>query len=305
VASRSRTVLVTGAGGFTGRHLCAHLREHGFRVVGLTEHAPHNEGDIQADLTDARAVAAAVRATAPDQVVHLAAIAFPGHTHAADVYRVNIGGTLALLEALAEQGMARSGILLPSTATVYAASAEPLSEDAPVRPLTHYAVSKLAMEHMARLFASRLPIVIVRPFNYTGPGQREPYVIAKIVRHFAERAPAIELGNIDVERDFQDVRTVVDAYRRLLDAPQAAGETFNLCSGTVTTVRNIVQRLEAISGHRIEIRINPQFVRPGEPPRTVGSAAKLRASIGELMPVPLDTTLGDMLREQVTGSPPC
>jgi nucleoside-diphosphate-sugar epimerase len=295
VASASRRVLVTGAGGFTGRHLCAHLRAHGFRVFGITEHAPEDASGIQADLGDADAIEAAVRTVAPDCVVHLAAIAFPGHARAADVYRVNLAGTLTLLEALAAQGLAQGGVVLPSTGTVYAQSPQPLAEDSPVEPLTHYAVSKLAMEKMARLFAGRLPIVVVRPFNYTGPGQREPYLVPKIVRHFKERAPAIELGNVDVERDFLDVRIVVDAYRRLLDAPQARGGTFNLCSGTGTTVRALVGELEAIAGHRIEIRVNPQFVRPGEPLRIVGSAAKLRAAIGELLRIPIETTLSDML----------
>ncbi|MCC6194841.1 MAG: NAD-dependent epimerase/dehydratase family protein [Burkholderiales bacterium] len=290
-----RRVLVTGAGGFTGRHLCAHLREHGFRVFGLTEHAPQAEGEIQANLDDGGAIDTAVRAAAPDYVVHLAAIAFPGHARAADFYRVNLAGTLTLLEALAAQGVAQGGVLLPSTATVYAPSTQPLTEDSPVEPLTHYAVSKLAMEKMARLFANRLPIAIVRPFNYTGPGQREPYVIPKIVRHFKERAPAIELGNVDVEREFLDVRVVVDGYRRLLDAPQARGGVFNLCSGTGTTVRAIVEQLERITGHRIEIRVNPQLVRHGEPPRIVGSPARLRAAIGELLSIPLETTLADML----------
>src|SRR4029434_3623396 len=116
--------------------------------------------------------------------------------------------------------------------------------DAALAPASHYAVSKLAMESMARLFADRLPVVVVRPFNYTGPGQREPYLVPKIVRHFAERAPAIELGNIDIERDFLDVRSVVDAYRRILTEPAARGRTLNLCSGTGTTVRAMVAMLE-------------------------------------------------------------
>jgi nucleoside-diphosphate-sugar epimerase len=295
VASPSSRVLVTGAGGFTGRHLCAHLREHGFRVFGLTEHPPEREDELEANLLEPGAVKAAVREAAPDHVVHLAAIAFPGHAQAGAVYRVNLCGTLTLLEALAAHRMGQGGVLLPSSGTVYAESASPLSEESPLNPGTHYAVSKLAMEHMARLFGAALPIVVVRPFNYTGPGQREPYLVPKIVRHFAERASAIELGNVDVERDFLDVRTVVDAYRRLLAAPAAHGKTLNLCSGTGTTVRALIGMLETITGHRIEIRVNPQFVRAGEPARIVGSAARLRETIGELVSIPLATTLADML----------
>jgi len=298
VASRSDAVLVTGAGGFTGRHLCAHLRELGYRVVGLTEHAPAHEDDVQADLLDAPAMAAAIRRAAPDQVIHLAAIAFPGHAAVDAIYRVNVSGTLTLLDVLAKEGFSRKGIVLPSTGTVYGSVAsDSLDESAPVAPATHYAVSKVATEHMARLFAAALPIIIVRPFNYTGVGQREPFLVPKIVRHFAERADVIELGNIEVERDFLDVRTVVDAYCRLLEAPAAIGHTFNLCSGRGTAVRTLVRLLEGITGHRIEIRVNPRFVRAGEPQRIVGSAARLREVIGELREIPLAETLTDMLGE--------
>ncbi|MCC7327364.1 MAG: NAD-dependent epimerase/dehydratase family protein [Burkholderiales bacterium] len=302
VVSPSERVLVTGAGGFTGRHLCAHLHEHGYRVFGLTEHAGDaidgNAQVLHADLLDASAMAAAIREAAPSRVVHLAAIAFPGHAQAEAIYRVNVVGTLTLLEALARSGLGRNGILLPSTGTVYGrAAASALDESAPLVPSTHYAVSKLAMEHLARLFADTLPIVVVRPFNYTGPGQREPYLVPKLVRHFAQRAPFIELGNVDIERDFLDVRTVVDVYRRLLDAPAAIGGTFNLCSGAATSLRSLLSMLEAATGHRIEVRVNPQFVREGEPPRIVGSPARLTEVIGELRQLPLPVTLADMLCE--------
>lgn len=292
MASASR-ILVTGADGFTGRHVCALLRGQGHDVVELTEH-----GELRADLTDAAQVRDAVARARPDRVVHLAAIAFPGHADAAAIYRVNVVGTLHLLNALAELGAGGGGVLLPSTATIYAgSSAGALGEDAPLAPASHYAVSKLAMEHMARLFAGRLPIVVVRLFNTTGPGQREPYLVPKIVRHFAQREAVIELGNIDAERDFLDVRTVADAYGRLLASAGTAGATFNLCSGEGTSVRGIVDKLTAITGHRIEVRVNPAFVRPDEPRRIVGSNARLRAAIGELRSIPLETTLADMMSE--------
>ena len=299
-------MLVTGAAGFTGRHLCTHLRECGYRVFGLVEHARVDSDDLVADLLDAPALGAAIRTAAPDHVVHLAAIAFPGHAEAASIYRVNLTGTLTLLEALVREGFGRNRVLLPSTGTVYASSESgELVETAPLAPATHYAVSKLAMEHMARMYARSLPITVVRPFNYTGPGQHEPYLIPKIVRHFAERAATIELGNVDVIRDFLDVRSVVDVYQRLLNTPAAAGGTFNVCSGKGVAIRDLVAMLEELTGHRIAIRVNPKFVRPDEPRRIVGCSAKLHAIIGDLRTVPLATTLADMLaeREQSTAKP--
>lgn len=292
------SILVTGADGFTGRHLCALLRSQGHAVTELTEHAPSGDRQMRAELTDIAQVRDAVARARPERVVHLAAIAFPGHADAAAIYRVNVVGTLHLLQALSEVGAGTGGILLPSTATVYAGDASSaLTEDSPLAPASHYAVSKLAMENMARLFADRLPIVVVRPFNYTGPGQREPYLVPKIVRHFAQRAPVIELGNVDSERDFLDVRTVVDTYARLLSSDAAQGRTFNLCSGAGTSVRSMIGKLEAITGHAIEVRVNPAFVRPNEPRRIVGSPERLRGAIGDLLAMPLERTLGDMLAE--------
>jgi nucleoside-diphosphate-sugar epimerase len=307
--SRSERILVTGAAGFTGRHLCRLLMARGHRVFGLTERATDVLDDgvtaLSADLLDAPALRAAIAAAAPGQVVHLAGIAFAGDGAAEPVYRVNLLGTLALLEALAANGHGARGVLLPSTGAVYAASTMPLTEDAPVAPGSHYAASKLAMETMARLFAARLPLIVARPFNYTGPGQREPFLVPKIVRHFAQRASVIELGNVDVARDFLDVYAVVDAYARLLDEPNAIGATFNLCSGHAVAVRDIVAQLEAIAAHRVTIRINPAFVRPDEPARIVGAADRLVRCIGPLRGKPFAETLAEMLnvaRSEQSGS---
>ena len=289
-------ILVTGADGFTGRHLCARLRAQGNEVIGLTGHDAKADHDIHAELTDAAQMRDAVARARPDRVVHLAAIAFPGHADAGAIYRVNVVGTLNLLQALVERGAGKGGVLLPSTATVYAGdSTKALTEDAALAPASHYAVSKLAMENMARLFADCLPVVIVRPFNYTGPGQREPYLVPKIVRHFAQRAPVIELGNLDSERDFLDVRAVTDAYTRLLSNASAFGQTFNLCSGVGSSVRGLIAELESITAHRIEVRVNPAFVRPNEPRRIVGSSERLQRVIGNLLDMPLRRTLEDML----------
>lgn len=291
------SILVTGADGFTGRHLCALLRAQGHAVTELTEHPPSGAHQIRAELTDAAQVRDAVLRAKPERVVHLAAIAFPGHADAAAIYRVNVIGTLHLLQSLSDTGTGMGGVLLPSTATVYRGDASrALDEDAPLAPASHYAASKLAMEHMARQFTG-LPIVVVRLFNTTGPGQREPYLVPKIVRHFAEGAAVIELGNIDSERDFLDVRTVADAYARLIFHEAARGHTFNLCSGRGTSVRDMIGNLEAMTGRRIEVRINPAFVRPNEPRRIVGSADRLREAIGEPLAMPLARTLRDMLDE--------
>jgi GDP-6-deoxy-D-talose 4-dehydrogenase len=143
---------------------------------------------------------------------------------------------------------------------------------------------------MARLWMERLPIVLVRPFNYTGPGQAPHFLLPKIVDHFRRGAEKIELGNLDVARDFSDVRTVVAAYRRLIErAP--AGETFNVCSGKAVSLEEVLALMADIAGYHIRVRVNPAFVRENEVERLRGSNAKLVETIGALNAIPLEQTL--------------
>jgi GDP-6-deoxy-D-talose 4-dehydrogenase len=146
------------------------------------------------------------------------------------------------------------------------------------------------MEHMVKTLGDRLPIVLTRPFNYTGVGQQPHFLVPKIVAHFRQRAEVIELGNLDVERDFSDVRMVALVYRRLLER-ECAGETVNICSGRPYSLRAILAMMTAISGHEIEVRVNPDFVRRSEVRTLIGSTARLEAVAGPLHFIPLEDTL--------------
>jgi nucleoside-diphosphate-sugar epimerase len=150
------------------------------------------------------------------------------------------------------------------------------------------------MEHMARTFADRLPIVITRPFNYTGAGQGGQFLIPKLVDHFARRAPHIELGNLHVEREFNDVRMVCQSYLDLLQHGQA-GQAYNVCSGQTYTLQNVLDMLADITGHQIEVRVNPAFVRANEVHRLCGNPAKLQACTRPGMTEVLNDTLRSML----------
>ena len=292
-AQPPRRVLVTGLRGFTGRYVQAALAQRGWEVCGLGE---------QTDLADSAALAHAVAQIRPQAVIHLAAIAFVGHGNAdsdADAfYRVNLLGTRHLLVALAQLPQPPARVLLASSANVYGnQTGGMLDESTPPQPANDYAVSKLAMEHMARLWAPRLPITIVRPFNYTGVGQSADFLLPKIVAHFRRRATSIELGNLDVWRDFSDVRAVADAYGRLLDAPAAAvGATVNLCSGHSHSLRDVIAMAQDITGHRIDVQVNPAFVRANEVTTLLGNPAQLHALIGaDWASPPLHDTLRWML----------
>ena len=229
-------VLITGVDGFTGRYLAAELVEAGHDVAGLIHH-PLQEPVPgvhlhECDLAESFAVRGVVEKLRPDWVAHLAAISFVAHGDVEAIYRTNVVGTRNLLEALAGQDVRPTSVLLASSANVYGNATEGvLDEKSPVAPANDYAVSKLAMEHVARLYQSRLPITIVRPFNYTGVGQSESFLLPKIINHVRRKMPVIELGNLDVARDFSDVRMVVAYYKRLMEGRWNSGEVFNVCSG--------------------------------------------------------------------------
>jgi nucleoside-diphosphate-sugar epimerase len=279
-------ILLTGAAGFTGRFF-----------KSAAEAAGHHVLPLLADLTDKAAVASEVMQVQPDAVVHLAAISFVGHADDTAFYGVNVVGTMNLLAALAALPVKPSKVLLASSANVYGnCDASPITEDQPASPVNHYAMSKLAMEHMARTYLDRLPIVITRPFNYTGPGQASNFLIPKLVSHFAQRAPTIELGNLHVEREFNDVRMVCDAYLALLDKG-LAGEIYNVCSGQPHTLQQVIGMLTEITGHHLDVQVNPDFVRVNEVHRLCGSAQKLMACTGQLLPYTLQETLEWMLTD--------
>ncbi|HEY0879038.1 MAG TPA: GDP-mannose 4,6-dehydratase [Zeimonas sp.] len=298
------TVLLTGAAGFTGRYVAQALRARGWRVVGLVHDeaatvagapAPSVADDpfepLFGDVLDRVRLRTLVEEVRPSRVVHLAGLAFVAHDDVESIYRTNLLGTRNLLEALDAAGKPLESIVLASSANVYGNSpADPLDESVAPAPANDYAVSKLAMEYMARCWMPRLPITIVRPFNYTGVGQSERFLLPKIVAHFARGECSIELGNLDVERDFSDVRAVAEIYARLLSRA-FAGETFDLCSGRACSLRSVLDTMAKIAGYSIDVRVNPAFVRANEVHRLRGSGVKLRAALGELPSYPLEETL--------------
>ena len=294
-------ILVTGANGFTGLHLLERLAADGHELHGLVHGGqgsppPLLKAAHVADLRDLPALTEAIGHVQPDRVVHLAAIAFVAHGDAAELYSSNILGTRNLLQALATAARRPDAVLLASSANVYGNRREGvLDESLPPEPANDYGITKLTCELLARLYADRLPIITVRPFNYTGRGQGEQFIIPKIITHAKARAPVIELGNIDVARDFSDVRAVVDSYARLLDTPAAIGGLFNVCSGEARSLAEVIGLVQKLSGHHMNVAVNPAFVRQDEVKTLCGSRARLEAVIGPLAMPPLEDTIAWML----------
>lgn len=278
------TLAISGGSGFTCGHVLAAAKDAGIAATAL-----------RSDITDREALLRELREIAPTRFLHLAGISFVGHSDPRAFYEVNVLGSLNVLDALAALPRAPRSIVLASSAIVYGNSAQsPIDEDAPTRPAGHYAISKLAMEQVAHDFAGRLPVVIARPFNYTGPGQSTSFLVPKLVSHFQRREPHIELGDLQVEREFNDVRFVSEAYLRLLDKG-VPGEVYNLCTGHAFALMQVIETLERLTGHTLEVDVAPALLRANEVRRLCGDPAKLFATVGPLPQPSLQQTLAWML----------
>lgn len=276
-------VALTGAKGFTGRFVAHALKAAGVSCV-----------DLEVDLRDSKAINRAVEDMAFDRLIHLAGHAFVDAADWPSFYSVNQVGTFNLLQVVA-RSKPGARCILASSAQVYGPGSQGLlGEDAPTRPANHYAVSKRAMEMGADLWRDVLDITVNRPFNYTGVGQSDEYLLPKIVGHFRRGETTLELGNTWVKRDFGDVRSVAQVYAGLALANDVP-PVINICTGRVCSVEEVVSELAAITGHSLEIRVNPQFVRANDVPILGGDAGLLRATLPNWQPRTLRETLSWMM----------
>jgi nucleoside-diphosphate-sugar epimerase len=291
-------VLITGIEGFTGRYLRKVLEQQGYEVHGITHHQPEVSSDSRIDLLDRAALSQHVRTLRPDFCIHLAGITFVGHDDAAEIYSVNLIGSLNLLEAISRAGALVKKIVLASSANVYGRPwRSPVDESMRAAPVNHYGVSKYAMELMAARWFDRLPILLVRPFNYTGVGQNIKFLIPKLVKCFRERTADIDLGDTTVVREFMDVRDVGEAYAHLL-VSSGASETVNLCSGAGHRLDAVLRTLEQLTGFLPTIHRNEALIRGSEIPELVGSADKIRRLCPQIRFRPLEETLSWMLNAE-------
>ncbi len=295
---RKLKAVVTGIHGFTGTYVAEELRRLSFEVYG-TSHKNEPTGDrvSRVDLTVADEVSAFINEIQPNVVIHLAAISFVAHEDVSEIYEMNIVGTRNLLHSLTELNEKPVSVVLASSANIYGNSSdEPITEVTKAEPTNDYAVSKFAMEKMARIWTGTLPITVVRPFNYTGRGQSTNFLVPKLVHHFKNCLPEIDLGNLEISRDFSDVRTVAWVYGQLALKP-APGEVFNICSGRATSLKSVMDKLALLTGHNILVNNSAGLSRAGEVNSLRGDASKLWAHIGKPKPISLDETLAWMLAE--------
>ncbi|MBP7928945.1 MAG: GDP-mannose 4,6-dehydratase [Acidimicrobiia bacterium] len=292
---------VTGASGFVGQYLVPYLRACGDQVV-----APGTGDEPKApDICAPEELHAALQHAQPEVVYHLAAQSNvrdswddPGGT-----FDVNARGTLNLLRACIDAGVRR--VLIVGSSDCYGAVSPedlPLTERSELNPLTPYAASKIAAEYIARQWAlaGAIETVSTRSFSHTGPGQRTAFVVPgfaqRIRQAVIDGTDKIRVGNLDPVRDFTDVRDVIRAYRMLMENG-SSGQAYNVCSGVGRSVNEIAERLISLSGHRIELEVDPSLVRPVEVPQLVGSPAKLKDATGWEPSVPFEQTLLDVYHD--------
>jgi len=290
--------LVTGAAGFVGKHLCAHLLGAGDTVVGVDR----ADGP---DLLDPVAVNALFADIRPDVVYHLGGWSDVGSSwdHPLETFRVNAEGTLNVIQACVGNGSPR--LLAVSSADVYgkvSPSDLPLTESAPFRPVTPYAASKVAADELAlqAWLGHGLETLRVRAFNHLGPGQTTRFVAPAIAERIAlnerDGGNAIPVGNLTPRRDLTDVRDVVRAYR-LLMLNGIPGEAYNVCTGTDLTIEELANRLVALAQSPMSLEVDHALQRPVETPILCGDRSKITSITGWIPEIPLDVTLLDILDE--------
>ena len=294
MASHSDRILLTGIGGFTGRHLAKQLRRDGVEVIGVGRH-PVEDDDIPLDLLDADATKRIVGQVLPRAVVHLAGVSLPTHDNIEEIYAANVIATANLFVALAACKAPPDLAILASSATVYAREKgnSRITEEHAVEPKSHYAISKRAAEDIAGIYSDRFSIITARPFNYTGPGQAGGFLVPKIVRHFAEGKSHIHLGNVDLYRDISDIKRVVEAYSRML-LKSIAATTVNICSGRVIYLSDIITMMQEISGRKINVVNEKSLMRASEPHVICGSPVLLESMVGHLPNPDMWETLKEM-----------
>jgi len=274
------SVMITGIDGFTGNHLESFLVSQGLEVYGTTFSKPRSKNHLQCNILDFGGLKETISSINPDYVIHLAAISFVASQEITRMYETNIIGTTNVLEALMELNIPVKKVIVASSAAVYGNVGNELSEEMCPKPVNHYGNSKLGMENMTANYFDVLDIIISRPFNYTGLGQETNFLVPKIVQHFKEKKRTIALGNLNTFREYNDVNFLVECYWKLL-LSDFKSEVVNIASGETYSISNILNLLEFISSHKIQIKVDERFVRRNEIVELKGSPEKLKRMIGE------------------------
>lgn len=305
--------LITGMGGFAGGHLAENLLAEGWEVfgtvlpgeeAGLPETVAASCKALHCDITDGASVRKLIGDVQPEALFHLAAQSSVASSweDPERTFQVNLMGSLAVLEAVRQKAPG-ARVLLVSSAEVYGESlaSGPATEETPLRPTTPYAASKACADLVSgQLGASYgLDVRRARPFNHTGPRQRPVFATSSFARQIAaieagHEEPVLRVGNLEAKRDFSDVRDIARAYR-LIATKKTQGGLYNVCSGQVASVGEVLEALLARSNTDIEVQQDPDLFRPADIPVMSGDASRLREETGWKPEISWGRTLDDLL----------
>ncbi len=293
-------VFVTGINGFVGRYLKDELERASHTVYGLDNCADtFSDKTFSADIRDYKKIQNIILNTTPEIIVHLAAISLVDYKNIDNIYDVNINGTLNILKVCVSANIVIP-LIFVSSSQVYGNNIlkinKLINEECKVSPVNHYGSSKASAENIALAFhyEKGLPLTIVRPFNHTGCGQSEKFVVPKIVNAFKNGDKTIDLGNITTVRDYLDVRDVVAAYRKLIEIFHD-GQIFNVSSEKHIEIVDIINRLQVITGHIININTVEKHMRRNEIHSSVGDSKKIRKSLNWIPKYDFNDTLRWMM----------
>jgi nucleoside-diphosphate-sugar epimerase len=267
-------ILVTGANGFTGKNF-----------INLVTQTKYDAISLQSNITDYSSLKNEIKKIKPDYILHLAAISNLVHEKVLDYYNINLLGTENLLNALIESGHEIKKIIITSSAGVYGnTSTHKIKEDSQLNPINHYSISKLNIELMAKNYYSKLPIIVTRPFNYTGPGQSSDFLVPKLINNAIFQnnngIVNIKLGNLDVEREFNDVDNVCKYYLLLMEYG-CIHETYNICSGLAYKITDVIDAIENLLNVKFKVMIDQRLIRANEIMRLCGDPSKLNNFLGK------------------------
>lgn len=307
---RSGSTLVTGAAGFAGAHLLEHLARtapqqplQGWaRTISRPAIAHSDIRWCGVDMLDAAAVSRAIAENPPSEIYHLAGASHTGASwqRPAAYLEIHVSGTHHLLEAV-RQHAPQCRVLVVSSGMIYRPQNYAVTEDAPLGPVSPYALSKLAEDQLAMYAAQHddLDIVVARPFNHIGPGQAPTFAASSFARQIAEiecgaKPPCLAVGNLEAARDLSDVRDVVAAYAALMRVGRR-GVAYNVCRGEAVQMSALLDQLLALSHAQVRLEQDSDRLRPNDIPFLAGDPERVRHETGWTAAIPLKHTLTDLL----------
>lgn len=302
----NKTVLIFGVGGFVGAYLAREFCHHGYAVYGSdvnhTDSIPDFVDFAQADLTDAQAVARVVEAVSPTHMVNLAAISSVGLSWKIPqkTVAINVEGAINLLEATRRLGT-EPRILLVGSSEEYAVADHPIHEDCPIDASNPYGLSKVLQERFSELYRDQygMKVYHVRPFNHTGVGQSDAFVIPswckQVVAIEKSGAPGtMRVGNLDVKRDFSNVKDMVRAYRLIIEG-EDCGAVYNVGSGVAIAMRDILDFIVSRCTQPVRVEVDPALFRPADNPIIQCDPARIRRDLGWTPQISLWDTIEEMM----------